>query len=199
MIGNIARYKAVAEAAQNPRESEKAQAVTRVLADVEHRQLDALADLEDALGVDVVDVQEDREERQKKLLDVIEAVASNDLKGWWFNEVAAEHLENADDAKHYAGIDSEEWQAQIGRWAEMYREKGHGEDMTDRELAAYHVRTRFGVDLGTWEREVINWSPMSSVEAVLGGNLLAVESALGELTKAVENGAVEIEEVDEDE
>lgn len=193
MIQNMQRFNEIRQIAQNPAESAHVQALVTVITELESRQLDAVESLHDALDVDGIERTNGPEERKEQLLDVVDAMTSGEFDKWWFETVAAEHLDNPEDARTYAGLTAEEWGDQIGRWASTYREKAPEEftDMTDREVAEQHVYRKFGVSLSEFEREVVGYTREEALRTVVAGNFEAVQQGIERATAAAETGAEE--------
>lgn len=188
MMKKASQFKKVAQMAKNPGESEQIQALVHILAELEHRQIERVEELHDTLDIEGIERTKNQDDREEQLIDLIEALAGGDLKNYWFEEVGAEHLENPEDAKSYAGLDDDEWEDQIERWADNYREKApeKTEDFSDRELAATHVTNTFGVSLDEFEQEVVNWSGGEALESMLASNFKAVETGIEAATNHIE-------------
>jgi len=195
MFDRIDQIQKIRQAAQDPRESELVRALTTILSTLEYRQLRAVEGLHEALDVDGVDVQGDREQREQQLLDMVDAIASGAFQQWWFEDVAAGHLSNPDDARAYAGLDDEEWQDQIARWADTYRSKAADqfEGKTDREVAAQHVYRKFDVSIREFEREVVQWNRKEAMRTILAGNFEAVDQGIRAATSAAQQADVDDE------
>jgi len=183
------KMKQVAEMARNPGESEQVRALVSIIATLEHRQIEQVEQLHEAVGIDGIERTKSQEDREDQLIELIEALASGDLKSWWFEQVAADQLENPEDAKAYADLDADEWEEQKERWADGYRSKtSMAEDYSDEDLARLHVENTFGVSLDEFEREVVEWSGGEALESVLASNFKSVEkgieTATAELTDA---------------
>lgn len=184
------QFREVVSMAKNPRESEQVQALCTIIAELEHRQIEQVEQLHEAVGIEGIERTKSKADREDQLLGLVEALASGDLKGFWFREVASDHLDNPEDAKAYAGLDEGEWQDQIEQWASTYREKApeRAEQFSDRDLARSHVKNTFGVSLDEFEREVVEWSGGETLEQMLASNFQAVErgieTATAELTDA---------------
>lgn len=195
MMFGPGKIQKVATMARNPRESDKVQALVTVLADREYRLLDAVGTLEDAVGEATVDVEQTEAERRDQLLDLVDAIAPGDpsVKEWWLQEVAGDHLTDPQQALPYLGMPAEEWDQQVETWAEQYHRRAPEEfkDYADREIAAAHVRRTFGVDLHTFEEEVVGWSRGEAIRDVLGANFEAVETAIYNAAETVEEGSDE--------
>jgi len=180
MFDNIQRMKQLQTVVQDPTSSEYVQALVTVLSTLEHRQLQAVENLHDALDIDGVDVQADREAREEQLLSLVEALASGEFEAWWFEEVIAEHIENAEDARAYAGLSEEEWQEQRETWADLWRDRG-GEEFeshSDTDLGRLHIERKFGVSLREFEREVVGFNRKDAMQTGLAGNVEAVEQGI---------------------
>ncbi len=185
---NMQRFSELRTIAQDPTESEYVQALVTILSTLEHRQLKAVEGLHDALDIEGIEVQADQEDRRDQLLELVDAVASGEFETFWFENVVGEHIENAEDARAYAGLDEDEWSNQIETWAKTYRSKASEEfeDKTDREVAAFHVVRKFGVSLPEFEREVVNYERREALRTVLAGNFEAVENGIQAATAEVE-------------
>lgn len=193
MLGSIEKVRKLQQIAQDPTESEIVQALVSVIVGLEVRQLDAVHDLHEAHGIDDVDVRVSEDARREQLLGLVDAIASGSFREWWFEEVVGEHIENAEDAMVYADLSDEEWEQQIGTWASTYRDRASDEfaDSTDREIARLHVERTFGVSIGEFEREVVDFDRSVAMETVLAGNFTAVVQGMRAAEAAAEDEEVE--------
>ena len=149
-------------------DSEEVRAVATALAGLERNLHDAVQDHYEALGVDPPADRQPHEERVEELCRLVEAHLEDDLWGYYVAEQAPEGLENAAAAREHAGASDAEWKTTIEQWAAAAADGGEGGDGgrgddggtvgTDRELADRVARHRFGVDLETFERSVVEWS-----------------------------------------
>jgi hypothetical protein len=181
------QLKKVGEMAKNPAESEQIQALVHIIAQLEHRQIERVEELHDALDIDAIERTKGQDEREEQLLGLVEALASGDLQGYWLEEVAGEHIENPDDAAPYLGLDQDAWEKQIKKWADQYRETAPdvAEKYSDRELAKSHVATKFGVSIDEFEREIVDWSGGEALESLLASNFRAVEGGIEAATAEI--------------
>lgn len=199
MFDSIEKARQLRQVVQDPTESELVGAITEIISVIEHRQLSAVEDLHETLGTDGVEVESDQEERKQQLLDLVGALSNGEFTKWWFEEVGAEHLRNPEDAVAYAGLSEEEWQNQISRWAEQYRQADvEGVDKcTDREVASLHVGSQFGCSLPEFEREVVGYDRQEAMRTVLAGNFEAVESGIRAADAALKEAKATASEGDE--
>lgn len=170
------------------RQSGALEAVANIIAGLETELLDEVAALEDAAGIDHIDAVPDQEERRETLLALVQAKMGGDPREFYVSEIASQHVENAADAKPYLGLDPEEWESQIATWAESYRSKGAGSDMTDREIAEEHVRRKFGVSLSEFERNIVEWEQSDMLRRVLAGNVETAIEGVGVVRSELEGG-----------
>ena len=170
------------QVAKEPSSSEYVQALVTVLVELEHSQLEAVAALHDAQDLDdPVAVHSTREARKASLLALADEVAQGNLRGYWLDQFLAEHdVANVEDAKALAGLSDDAWGDQMAAWASMYRSEAPDrfEDVSDREIAAEHVRETFDVDLDTFERGVVNYSRKDVLKQALAGNFQTVEAGI---------------------
>lgn len=160
--------------AQNPKESELATALARILAGTEHDLLAAVADLHDAQGLDdPLTIDGSAEQRVDALLGLADAASDGEFRRFWFEELA--DYNDLDAIEEWVGIGAEAWDEQVTEWAEMYREKAPdvAEGQSDSDLAEFHVEGEFGVPLAEFEREVVEFSKRDALKQALAGNFLA--------------------------
>lgn len=182
------RLKQTMEMVKNPGESEMMQALATVIATHEHEQIERVEELHDAVGIEGIERTRDVDDRKEQLLGLIEAMAGGDIGSYWLDEVASEHIENADDAAPYLGMEADDWEQQIEQWAEQYRQRSdEAADYTDRELADTHVSSKWGVSLGEFEEEIIDWTAGEALETMLSGNLKAVSTGIEAATEELES------------
>lgn len=187
MIDSIRKAKQLRQVAQEPGESELVQALTHIIATIEHRQLEAVEDLHDELDVDALEVHGDQEDREDQLLELVGAVADGRFQEWWFEEIGDGNLKNPDQARSYAGLDDEAWEKQIEAWGEVWREQV-GDEManySDRDFAEVHVERKFGCSIEEFEREVVGWDRQTAMRKILAGNFEAVEDGIRTAEAAV--------------
>ncbi|MCT9095272.1 hypothetical protein [Haloarchaeobius sp. HME9146] len=193
MFDNAKRLRKLQKVAQDPTESEHIQALVTVVTEIEDRQISAVEELHDSLGIEGLERTKTTEERRDQLLSLVDVMAKGEFEEWWFGEVIADHLDNPDDARSYAALSDEEWETQKERWADTYRDRApeEFERCSDEEIAGLHIERKWGVSLSEFEREVVNYSRAEALETVLAGNLQAVEAGVQHATNAVEAGGTE--------
>lgn len=158
--------------------------LTRVLAEAENELLTAAKAMEKAHGTETLGELPTVDERQAALQQLIEALVTDSVDEVWMQQVAPALLDEAERAEGYLAMDEEDWSDQIQRWAEGYRQ--NGADGDDRELAEHHVQSTFGVDLGTFEERVVNWSRGEEAERIFAGNFRAVRRSMERVTEVGE-------------
>lgn len=168
--------------------NEQVRELADALATLEANRQRALAAHVDALDVDV-DVPDvpTKEERVEQLVALVEARVSGDPWDYWVEYLAPAALENPDRAVSYRGMDADEWERRIKRWADIYHEQLNDVDVDDRDLAARHVRNRFGVDLATFEEIVVGWDPAEVLESTVAGPMQEMTQVVVDVTEAVEH------------
>jgi hypothetical protein len=153
--------------ALDPADSEQVGAVAAALAGMERDLHEAIQDHYDALGVDPPADRGDPEERIDQLRRLVDHHLRGDLWGYFVAEQAPEGLENAEDAERYAGMDREAWDRTVEEWvaaAEAAPEAGGS-------AADRIVRERFGLDRGTFEERVVEWTPERTLRIALRGRM----------------------------
>jgi hypothetical protein len=188
MLG-LSNVNEMRKAAQNPHESDLMNAFATIYATREYRLLEAVEELHRAADVEdpmtIQDVEEGVAARKEGLLDAVDALTSGEFQRWWFSEgPGSEHLDDPEGALEYVGLPVDEWERQVERWADSYRERGV--EAPDRDLADKHLRTRHGVGIEEFEREVVNWERRAALRTIFEGNLTAVERGIHRTTEAVD-------------
>lgn len=191
MLGDlsITQIREIKQKVQNPRESDVFQNYAESLAEMERALAEAQREHQQALGLEPTVEEVDVEARKDTLLDFIEAQLGGDFVEFYFEHLAPADLD-AEKAEPYLGLSTEEWEQQKATWAERYRETGGGDlgGYSDDELARLHVEDVFGVDLATFEREIVDWSKSETMRTALAGRFERVEASIHETTEAVEGG-----------
>jgi len=156
------------------------QALSKVVAQRERAQLELAQRLAEASDADVaVDELPDVEERATQLETMAERASQADLVGWYFEEFAPDHLDKPERAVAYAGLNSDEWEAQKQSWAENYRSTSpEAEAYSDDELAGLHVENTFGVPRGGVRGERRRLPARQGDQDVLTTNLRTVEAVM---------------------
>jgi hypothetical protein len=171
----------LAEQFIDQREEEIREAVD-VLGKMERNWCRALADLADAHDIDMdLPEQADQEERVDELFALVRARVVGDPWGYWVSHLSPEGFRNAEKAAQHAGKGPDEWDQQIAAWADRYRELLDGaDDVPDRELATLVTEEEFGVDLETFEREVVGWEADAVMAEAVAGPTQALQDAVQE-------------------
>jgi len=162
--------------------------LANVIAGLEIEILAEVVMLQNALEVEAVDGVPDQDERKEMLTELAQSQIAGDLDGFYVEHVLAEHVDQADRAKSYLGMDTDEWTEQIEAWAESYRETVEG-DWTDRDLAEYHVRNVWDVTLEEFENRVIAYDQGEVMKSAMAGNMLAAKQAIRRCREEVEADA----------
>lgn len=161
--------------------------LTLVMAQAEHElltaahRLDTAADLGTGISEPVA-----VKDRQGALKALLEALVSDSFEDVWMDEVGCEILDEPDRARQYLGIGADEFDAQITRWADSYRDAGAAGG--DLELAEHHVRETFGVSLDTFADRVAGFDRGAEAERLFAGNFRTVRAVIDAATDAAEGG-----------
>lgn len=160
-------------AQMTPSETRIGQEVANILTTTEYELFAAVDRLVEAADAGDFDVDESLEERRDEILAVADAVAAQRFDDWWWSEVAPDFIANAGEARQYVGLDKAEWRAQIGEWADRYRDAApeRVDGMTDAEIAALHVERRFDASLAEFADEVVEWHAPEHVRGIVEKNL----------------------------
>lgn len=164
--------------------SEEVRAVATALAGLEGNLHDAVQDHYATLGVDPPADRQPREQRVEELCRLVEAHLEDDLWGFYAAEQAPDALENAEAAREHAGKSEAEWAATVARWAEAAADVDEG--LAERERADRLARRRFGVDLETFERSVVQWSRERTLKNALRGPIDADVRRIRLATEVIE-------------
>lgn len=167
-------------------ESEASSKLTGIIAQVEHELLEAAKPIDDALELGYVDRVPDVEDRADALKTLLEAVATDNMERVWCVEILPEIVDDPKRAEQYVGMESDEWQAQIERWADAYREQGA--TGTDRALARHHVNDVFGCEFDVFEDRVVGFSRGEEAERLFAANFRAVREVLDAAAEEVNDG-----------
>jgi len=161
----------------DPEENEQIRAYASILAGIEREQREGMRALAEELDADPdaldLDQPPDPEERVTELAEAVGAHVVGDAWTLYVDQLAPDKLKNADRASQFAGLDADEWDAQIEKWADGFRERAGDAvaDRTDRDLADVHVYETFGVDLDTFEKEIVGFEPGRVFQTVVAGPL----------------------------
>lgn len=169
----------------DPGDSDAVRAVATVFAGIERDLHGAVAEHYEALGIDPPPETPPIEDRVEQLDSLVSHHVSGDLWAYFRTEQAPEGLENAEAARSFAGQNDDEWAASIERLAAAAPEELEG---TTRERADAVVRDRFGLDLETFESQVVGWSPERTLKRALRGQVDADIERIRLATRALERG-----------
>jgi hypothetical protein len=165
----------------NPADSNQVRAVAAALAGIERDLHDAIGDHYEALGVEPPPDRGPPEERIEELQQLVEHHIEGDLWGYFVAEQAPEGLTNAEEARAYADLDEDRWERAIAELAESVGDEGSQRERADRTL-----RQRFGVDIETFETQVVAWSPERTLRQALRGPVDTDIERLRIATRALE-------------
>jgi len=172
-------------------EDDRTDRLLRNVARMEQQDREAVRALQRAAGFDtVVDPARDPDERVTELKAVLRTLASGDLRDYWLEHQAPAALD-IDGIREYLGMSREAWEAQVERWAAHYREGTDDpqvREADDRDLAAAHVRTHFGVALSVFEGLVVGWEPSDALEAAFEGPTTTTRAGIEAVTERLEGG-----------
>lgn len=191
MFGNMGKVREAMEAAKNPAESEQIRALAGAFAAVERDQRAALREHADALGVDPAEVglaaEHDEEARITELCAAVGARVSGDPWETWVEHVAPDDLE-ADAAEAFAGVGTDEWEAERERIIDEWRDNPDLDtsEYTDADVIAADVQSRFGVSVQEFGEYVIGYSPGRVFEELLAGEFEAHTEAIEALSDEVD-------------
>jgi hypothetical protein len=171
-----------------PSELGVARGLAEILAEQERSLLAAAGTVAEAADADVDVPQIDTEGRQEMILELADAMTDQRLAEWWAEEVLAEHVDDPEAAVEYLEMDGAEWGDQVREWAQLYREGKPDlvDEMTDAEIAAFHVRNKWGVSLREFVAEIVTWTPGRAVEDILAGQLDRAERSLYAIARDLE-------------
>mgnify|MGYP000507147495 CR=1 FL=1 len=184
--------RAMKQMVANPEENEQIRAYASILAGIERDHREKMRAHAEALGVAPeevgLDEPPDSEERVTALAKAVGAHFAGDPWSLYLAELAPDELENVDRASEFAGIGVDEWDAQIEEWADGFRDRAGDAvaDRTDRDLAEVHIRETFGIDLDTFEEEIVAFEPGRVFQQVVAGPLETHGEALEDLTERVQ-------------
>jgi hypothetical protein len=171
-----------------PSELDVARGIAEIMAQRERSLLEAVATVGDAGDVDVEIPRIDVGARQEMILALADAMADQRLAEWWAETVLAEHVDEVEGLVEYLEMDGDEWGEQIQEWAGMYRENHPDlvDGMTEAEIAALHVRNKWGVSLEEFVAEIVAWTKGKAFEEVLDANLGQAERSLYAIARDLE-------------
>lgn len=183
-----------------PSETAVGQSVADILTVTEFnlfQAVDRLVEAADDVDAEFV-VDQSMEERRDRLLELADAVAAQDFETWWWEEYAADFIDQPERARKFSGLSKEQWREAIERFAETRRDQIDEDpgERTDAQLAAELVEDAFGVDLATFASEVVEWDAAEHVDGIVRRNLHVSTQTIHQVAGALE--AVDQEDVDDE-
>ena len=178
--------------------SNQAEALIGILTEIERALIASVEEQHEALGLDGFGNLPDTDDRAAELRQLALAKLDGSLPEY-IVENYDDHLENADEAAQFAGIEADEWAEQKEQWAQDYREQGM--DAPDEALVDAHLRARYGVDLETFENLVVNWSDKreaAELENILASGFRTAKDGIEQTTAVLEVADVDGEQVIEE-
>jgi hypothetical protein len=168
----------------DPGDSDAVRAVATAFAGIERDLHEAVAEHYETLGIEPPEEPPPIDTRVEQLHRLVSHHVSGDLWTYFLTEQAPEKLKNADSARTFAGMGDEEWLASLERLAAAAPDDHDG---TTRELAGTVVERRFGLDLETFESQIVEWSPERTLRRALRGRVDADIERLRLATRAIEH------------
>lgn len=173
-----------------PSETPAVQALSTIIAELEHEQAEALDRLATAADIDLA-VEHDAEARREQLVAVSDAVAEDRVEDVYLQQVGLD----PEQAAPYLGIDGEDFAEQKRDWYRQYREQGIvdddvpvddvGQARVD-EVAQLHVDQVFGVDLDRFESAVVEYDRGAGLQALLAGPIQRHTAGINAVADALE-------------
>lgn len=168
----------------DPENSEAVGIVAVAFAGIERDLHEAIREHYEALGADPPEDAPPIGERVEELRTLVGRHVEGDLWEYFVEEEAPEALKNAEEARAFAGLDDDEWGTRLEALAENAPEDYDG---TPRERADAVVRSRFGLDLETFEERIVRWRPERTLSRGLRGPIDADIARLRAATAAIES------------
>lgn len=182
-----ARQKVMKQMVEKMIHGESGDIITGLIASKEIDLLVRVKRLHDALGLEQIERIPDKEDRKEQMKGLIEALVSDDVPNFWFEQVGREKLENADDAEKFVDMDGDEWQSQCDKIVRSYRQQG--DERPRSAIVCDYVGRKFDVDVGFFVAHVVNWTPQQKknvASTFLLGNFNAVGNAIDAATEELE-------------
>lgn len=167
-------------------DSEAGENVRRMWAEAEGSQAEAVVALADALNANLqADLRDfDRDEREAELADLAKALGDEEAVVEWYGDHRLPDL----DLAAYVDLSPDEWEQQLEAWADRYRDGERYDDLTDRQIAAYHVREAFDAPSLEWvEEHVASVTPRRIIRDGFAGYFEAVEMEVHRLADVADS------------
>ncbi|MCU4926659.1 hypothetical protein OB905_11810 [Halobacteria archaeon AArc-dxtr1] len=183
------KQKAMKGMVSNLIQGEAGDIITGLIASKEIDLLTQVVQLHEAIGLEGVTVDDlpTKEDRKDAMKGLIEAIVSDDVPGFFFDEALAQRLDNPEKARRYLDLEGDEWVAKIDQIEAAYRKRG--DERPRSEILADYINRNFGVDVGTFVTEVVIWTDgqrQNVASSILLGNFEAVGSGIERATEAIE-------------
>ena len=175
----------------NPRDTDAADAVARIVTGAEMELAQATNSLKRAVGLPA-DVSHDRDRRREEVLCLLDSIFSQD-----FGELAARRAgcDSPKRAAKYSGLDREEWKSQMQTWLDEYDSEGvlsveeaQNQSRLREQVAEMHVRQIFGVTRNQFEDEVVFVDDSEVVKNGLVGPIRGMISEIERATDEIQQG-----------
>lgn len=172
------KIKQMRKIAQNPGESEQVRLWLKVLTDHERQFREVARRQCDLAGVEA-DLRDlpDEEERIDRLGELMGSILSKDTKEVYLRYWGPDLADDAPDATEFLGMNDEEWEQRIESWADDIRNRLGIEGEEDRHLAAIFVEDQWGVEIETFEREIVQVSESEAMRSAVSGPMDEAEAA----------------------
>jgi hypothetical protein len=168
----------------DPADNETVAAVALAVAGAERDLHGAIQAHYEALGVEPPDDRPPVDARVEQLRRLVRHHVEGDLWGYFLAEAAPEGLERPEEVRAFAGLDDDAWADRLDALADAAPEGAGG---TARERADTVVRSRFGVDLETFETQVVDWRPERTLRRAIRGPIDDDVERLRAATDAIEH------------
>lgn len=177
--------------------------IAEIMASIEDEQAKALKQALRHSDLDIT-ISNDREQREKELLDVMEAIIGDSLPRYWFTELVGLDAEEFEQIEPYIGLGSESWAQQKRDWYERYHSAGvldvpvseASQDAID-SVSETFISQQMPVSPSVFTSDVIGWHRGRAIQTLLAGPIESYTATIRELGSELDRKNERIEELEE--
>ncbi|AHG00834.1 hypothetical protein HALLA_09650 [Halostagnicola larsenii XH-48] len=193
MIGGM-RQKAMKGMVSKLIDGEAGDLLTGLIAEKEIELIEKVVRLHDVIGLDSLEHIPEKEDRKETMKGMIQALVSDDVPGFYFDEIVSENIDNAEQARRYLDLEGDEWAAEVDKIVKSYRKQG--DERPRSAIVAHYINEQFDCSVLEFVTRVVIWKPnqhQNVASTVLLGNLAAVGQGIDRAADALE----EVNQTDE--
>lgn len=177
--------------------------IADIMANIENEQAEALKQALEETDLDIA-INNDIETRRSELLDIMEALLSDDLPRYWFEEMTGLSAEEFAEIEPYIGMEPDQWEEQKREWYQGYVDAGildvpvsEASDDAINSVAETFISQKMPVTPQVFVSDVVGWHRGRAIRTLVAGPIESYTATIRELAGEHERKNERIRELEE--